>query len=65
MVHKMIDPKTPSEGIQSKYFISKKLLGAGGFGQVLKIRSLSDPNLYFACKIINKKEKNIDVTEVK
>jgi calcium-dependent protein kinase len=65
MIHKIIDSKTPKNGIQSKYHISKKLLGAGGFGQVLKINSLSDPNLYFACKIINKKEKNIDVDEVK
>jgi len=53
------------KGIQAKYHITPKVLGAGGFGKVFKINSLADPNIVFASKMIYKRDKNVDIEEVK
>lgn len=53
-------PSRSKENIEHLYNIQKRPIGEGGFGIVLKaqLKGDSDPNRYFAIKIIDKKKAN-------
>lgn len=46
--------KTPKTGVESKYTLEGKPLGAGQFAEVFKATSKEEPNKVFAVKVINK-----------
>lgn len=48
----------------TRYHISPKVLGAGGFGKIFLGWAVDEPELKFAIKAINKRAKGVTLSEV-